>query len=215
MRTTTALVKASAAALALFVVAVFCASPSFAAATLEVSAKDGLKDGQTVTLSGGGYKSGLKQIAAGQCVEGYTGPGDCNLQGGATFRNADAKGSIGTFTIVVKQKFGPHDCTKIKCVIASGPLPTAEDKATVAANQVIIPITFGTAAAEAPAAAAPAAAPVAAAPAADAAAAPAAATELPKTGASDMLPMIVVGAGLFLLLGVGLQVGTRRKGGIA
>src|SRR5690349_17172016 len=105
MRTTTALAKASAAALALFVVAIFSASPSFAAPSLEVSATP-LKDGQTVTLSGSGFKPGLKQIAAGQCIEGYTGPGDCSLQGGATFRNADDKGSIGTFTIVVKEKFG-------------------------------------------------------------------------------------------------------------
>lgn len=210
MRTTTALVKASAAALALFVVAVFSASPSFAAATLEVSAKDGLKDGQTVTLSGGGYKAGLKQIAAGQCVEGYTGPGDCNLQGGATFRNADAKGSIGTFTIVVKQKFGAHDCTKVKCVIASGPLPTAADKATVAANQVIIPITFGAAAApaaETPAATTPTTDPAAA------AATPVAGAELPKTGASDLLPIIVLGAGAFMLVGAGLRLGLRSKGG--
>lgn len=207
MRTTSALIKAPAAALALFVVAIFTASPSFAAPTMEVSAKE-LKDGQTVTVSGAGFKPGLKQIAAGQCVEGYTGPGDCNLQGGATFRNADDKGSIGTFTIVVKQKFGAHDCTKVKCVIAAAPLPGAADKATISSNEVIIPVTFGAAAAEAPAA-----------PAATAAAAPAetpaASSELPKTGAGDLLPVIVLGAAAFMLVGAGLQLGLRAKGGVA
>ncbi|MFI5429805.1 neocarzinostatin apoprotein domain-containing protein [Aeromicrobium sp. UC242_57] len=203
MRTTTALAKASAAALALFVVAIFSASPSFAAPSLEVSATT-LKDGQTVTLSGSGFKPGLKQIAAGQCIEGYTGPGDCNLQGGATFRNADDKGSIGTFTIVVKEKFGAHDCTKIKCVIAAAPLPGAADAATVSANQSIIPVTFGAAAAapETPAPTTPAAT-------------PAASTELPKTGASDVLPMVLLGAGLFLVVGAGLRIGLRSKGGVA
>lgn len=207
MRTTTRLVKASAAGLALFVGVIFSASPSFAAPSLDVSAK-ALKDGQTVTLTGAGFKPGLKQIAAGQCVEGYTGPGDCNLQGGATFRNADDKGSIGTFTIVVKEKFGAHDCTKVKCVIAAAPLPGAADKATISGNQVVIPVTFG-------AAAAPAAETPAAAPAETPAATPAASTELPKTGASDLLPVILVGAGLFLVVGAGLRVGLRSKGGVA
>lgn len=212
MRTTTALVKASAAALALFVIAVFSASPSFAAPSLDVSATT-LKDGQTVTLTGGGFKAGLKQIAAGQCVEGYTGPGDCNLQGGATFRNADAKGSIGTFTIIVKEKFGAHDCTKVKCVIAAAPLPGASDATTVAANRVVIPVTFGAAAA-APAATAATPAAVAATTAAPVAEATTDAA-LPKTGASDLLPIIVLGAGLFMVLGAGLRVGLRSKGGVA
>lgn len=205
MRTPRNLVKALAAAVALFVVALFCASPSFAAASLNVSAKYGLTNGQTVTLSGSGFKAGLKQIAAGQCVEGYTGPGDCNLQGGATFRNADNSGSIGTFTIVVKEKFGAHDCTKIKCVIAAAPLPGASDAATISSNQVVIPITFGAAAAEQPAATTPTATTTA----------PAASTDLPKTGASDLLPLIVVGAGAFILLGAGMRIGLRGKGGVA
>lgn len=203
MRTTTALAKASAAALALFVIAIFSASPSFAAPTLDVSATT-LKDGQTVTLSGAGFKPGLKQIAAGQCVEGYTGPGDCNLQGGATFRNADDKGSIGTFTIVVKEKFGAHDCTKIKCVIAAAPLPGAADDATVSSNQAIIPVTFGAAAAAEPTA-----------PAATPAATSTASSELPKTGAGDLLPVVLLGAAAFVVVGAGLRIGLRNKGGVA
>ncbi|MCL3818709.1 neocarzinostatin apoprotein domain-containing protein [Aeromicrobium wangtongii] len=214
MRITTRLAKVLAGASALFVVAIMGAAPSYAAASMDVSATQGLKDGQKITISGSGFTPGLKQIAAGQCVEGYTGPGDCNLQGGATFRNADAKGSIGTFTIVVKQKFGPHDCTKVKCVIAAGPLPTVADAKTVKANEVIMPMTFG-AAAEAPAAAPAAETPAAAAPATEAADAPAAASELPKTGAGDVLAYAVVGAGLFLLVGAGLRFGVRTKGGIA
>lgn len=194
-------------ALALVVITIVAAPPSFAAPSLEVSATDGLSDGQTITISGAGFAANLSQIAAGQCVDGYSGPSDCNLQGGATFRNADASGSIGTFDIVVKEKFGAFDCTVDKCVIAAAPLPTTEDAATISANQVIIPITFG----------APTEVQPTEDPSADPAADPAAPGdgELPDTGAGDLLPIIVLGSGGFLLAGFGLRVLTRRPGGLA
>ncbi|MBM9459173.1 LPXTG cell wall anchor domain-containing protein [Nocardioides sp. zg-536] len=208
MKNASTLLKAIVSLTALLVVTIVAAPPSFAKATLEVSASQNLKDGQKIDISGGGYKPGLTQIAVGQCIEGYTGPSHCNLQGGATFRNADASGSIGSFSVVVKEKFGAHDCTKVKCVLASGPLPTVADAATVKANQVIIPITFG----GAPAAEAPAETP-AAAPAADERAATD--DELPKTGVADSLPMIMMAGLVLLLAGAGLRLGTRRPGGVA
>ena len=215
MRSTTTLAKVLAATIALFVVALVGAPPGFAAGpSLEVSAKDGLSDGQEVTLSGKGFAPGMGQIAAGQCIEGYTGPSHCNLQGGATFRNADGAGSIGTFTIVVKEKFGSYDCTKVQCVIAAAPLPTVEDAATVAANQVVIPITFGSGSAE----------PVAedgedtggedeSADGNDVAAG--GDDSLPKTGAGEAVAFSVLGAVVLLLAGAGLGLGARRLGGVA
>ncbi|MEQ6902536.1 neocarzinostatin apoprotein domain-containing protein [Nocardioides sp. YIM 152588] len=206
MRNASTLAKAALSAVALLVVTVVAAPPSFAAPSLNVSASSGLSDGQTINISGGGFTANMGQIAVGQCIEGYSGPSDCNLQGGATFRNADGSGSIGSFSITVKQKFGSTDCTVQKCVIAAAPLPTAEDAATIAANRVIIPITFG---APAPAVA----------PAADTDDTSetddttAADDELPKTGVTDNLPMLMGGALAFLLVGGVLRFGARRPDG--
>ena len=126
------------------------APPSFAAPTLKISATDGLKDGQTVTISGSGFAANMSSIAIGQCITGYKGPADCNTSGGAQFKNADASGNVSSFTIVVKEKFGSHDCTKEQCLIAAGPLPTAVDAATVKANTYETKISFGSAAPAAP-----------------------------------------------------------------
>jgi LPXTG-motif cell wall-anchored protein len=193
-----------AAVVALFVVGVVTAPPSFAAPSLNVSAKDGLKDGQTVTISGGGFEPGLSNIAVGQCSEGYVGPADCNVQTGATFRTADGGGSIGEFTIVVKEKFGSTDCTVDKCVIAAAPLPTAADEATIAANEVIIPITFGEAAETPPEDGG-----------GDDEGDEGEAGELPKTGLADAVPVIAISALLLLGLGGALRFGFRRQGGVA
>ncbi|WP_162799269.1 neocarzinostatin apoprotein domain-containing protein [Nocardioides sp. 616] len=213
MGSTTTLAKMMAALIALFVVAIVGAPPSLAAGpSLEVSAKDGLKDGQQVTISGRGFAPGMGQIAAGQCIEGYTGPSHCNLQGGATFRNADGGGSIGTFTIVVKEKFGEYDCTVQKCVIAAAPLPTAEDAATVAANQVVIPVTFG--GAEPAAATAETSAEETTQGSTDDGAA---ATDdtLPQTGAGEVVALSLLGALALLLAGAGLGLGAKRLGRLA
>ena len=115
------LIRGAAAALSLGLVTLI-AAPAFAAPTLNVSQLTGLKDGQTLTISGSGFTPNLASIAIGQCVVGYKGPSDCNTAGGATFRNADGSGSVGSFTIVVKEKFGANDCSKVQCLIAAGPL---------------------------------------------------------------------------------------------
>lgn len=201
-RRVTLLSRGLAAAAALAVVLV-TAPPSFAAPTLTMNAPTTMKDGQTVTITGTGFEPGLKGIAIGQCTKGYVGPGDCNLQGGAKFRDADASGNVAAFDIVVKEQFGTNDCSKVECVIAAGPLPTAVDQATVDANTFVIPITFGAAAA-----------------AEDAATPTAAATQttadatLPKTGAGDSVPVLMLGASALLATGIGvmLLVPGRRRG---
>lgn len=209
-RTSRNLIKAMGAALALFVVSVVAAPAAFAAPTLQISATDGLSDGDTITISATGYQANLAQIAIGQCVEGYTGPSDCNLQGGATFKTADASGSIAAFTIVVKEKFGSHDCTQVQCVIAGAPLPTASDAATVNANTYVAKISFG--AVEEPVADPEPAAPTAVT-SPDTAAEPTPAADLPRTGAVGNAPMIAWTAlGLVVLAG-GLGVATRRQAG--
>ncbi len=201
MRSAKTLTKMLAGAIALFVVAIICAPPSFAAPSVQISAFDGLSDGQKIKVSGTGFEANLKQIAVGLCKEGYTGPSDCYLSG-ATFRNADASGSIGEFEITVTQKFGTIDCGVDKCVIGIGPLPTTSDAATIAANTYDQPVTFG-AAAEKTTTAEPETDPSTA------------GEELPKTGASDLLPILVVGAGGFLVIGGALRFGFRRQGGVA
>lgn len=190
------------AALALVLVT---APPSFAAPTLTVSASQNLQDGQTVTISGSGFDAGLKGIAIGQCRKGYVGPGDCNLQGGAKFRDADASGNVSSFDIVVKEKFGTIDCTKETCVIAAGPLPGAADDATVKANTYVIEMSFGAAAEPTPSAQPSVAATTAA--------APTTGDTLPKTGAGDSVPVLLLGATALVAAGAGviLLVPGRRR----
>lgn len=205
MKSAQRITRTLAGVIALFVVAIICAPPSFAAPSVDISDFDGLTDGQKITVSGSGFEPNLKQIAVGLCREGYTGPNDCYLSG-STFRNADGSGSIGTFEITVVQKFSGIDCGVEKCVIGVGPLPTAADAATVAANSFDQPVTFGAAAAEEPE---PTEEPAETAPAATDD------EELPKTGASDLLPILVVGAGVLLLAGGAMRLGFRRSGGVA
>lgn len=204
MKSTKTLVKALAAALALFVLTIVSAPPSLAAPKVQISAFDGLSDGQKITVSGSGFQANLSQIAVGLCKEGYKGPADCYLPG-ATFRTADGNGSIGSFQITVMQKFGTTDCKVDKCVIGIGPLPGKADAATIAANAHNQPVTFG---------APPAKAPVDDTQADDTAADDAA-SELPKTGAGDLLPIVIIGAGVFMVLGAGLRFGLRNRGGLA
>ncbi len=207
MKTPTMLGKVLAAVAALCLVAIVNAPPSFAAPSLNVSQLTGLQDGQTVTISGGGYEPHLSNIAVGQCVAGYTGPADCNTATGATFRNADASGSIGSFTIVVKEKFGSVDCTVDQCVIAAAPLPTTSDADTIAANQVVHQMSFGAAPEEA-APEEPAITPE------DTTTTTASGEELPQTGPGDELPAIALGGTTMVLLAGAVLLVTRRGGSV-
>ncbi|GAA4368204.1 neocarzinostatin apoprotein domain-containing protein [Nocardioides caricicola] len=179
------------------------AAPAFAAPTLNVSQLTGLTDGQTVTVSGSGFEPNLPSIAIGQCIEGYSGPSDCNTAGGATFRNADANGNVASFTITVKEVFGGHDCTQITCMIAAAPLPNATDEATIAANTVELAISFG----------APEPAPSQT-PTTEPAPTGSGQEGLPQTGAGDSIPAILLAATAMLAIGAGvvLLVPGRQKG---
>ncbi|WP_372734131.1 neocarzinostatin apoprotein domain-containing protein [Nocardioides sp.] len=203
------------ATVGLLTLSVVWAPSASAAPRLTVSATTGLTNGQTITVSGVGFAANLKGIAVGQCKVGYTGPADCNLAGGATFRNSDGSGSIGTVTIKLATSFGGIDCTKTECVIAAAPLPTSSDAATVKANTASVPITFGAAPATTPAATTPVAT-------TQTATTPAATTpevttaaggDLPKTGAGDSLPVLVLAGSALLLSGLALSllVPTQRR----
>ncbi len=206
-RMPTMLAKLAAGAAAMMLVTIVNAPPSFAAPTLEVSQLEGLTDGQVLTVSGEGYEPGLSEIAVGQCVEGYSGPGDCNLPLGATFRTADANGSIGEFTVTVNEKFGDHDCTVVQCYFASGPIPGKVDEATYKANVVEHKISFG-----APAATEPVEEPETA-PAATTPTTPTTGNEaLPKTGGGDSMPVVLLSGSALLLLGLGVIVAFPGRG---
>ncbi|KHL15797.1 neocarzinostatin family protein [Mumia flava] len=201
-------------ALALGVVMLVAAPAASAAPQLDVSETTGLSDGQSITVDGSGFDPNLEGIAVGQCKEGFTGPSDCNLQGGATFRNADGSGTIATVTLKLAESFNGIDCTTQQCVIGAAPLPTASSQAVVDANTAIVPLEFGAAAgggaeeASAPAEA-PAQAPAEAAPAqADAGA-------LPKTGPTDSLPVLLLAGAALVLPGAALMLAlpSRRRSG--
>ncbi|KQW53688.1 hypothetical protein ASC77_05325 [Nocardioides sp. Root1257] len=188
------------AGVAALVVVLVTAPPSFAAPSLTISQTQNLTDGQTLTISASGFEPNLSNIAIGQCSEGYVGPADCNTVSGAVFKTADADGKVAPFTIKVLEVFGDHDCTKEQCVIAGAPLPTNADAATIKANTYVVKISFGAAEA-APTAAATTAA------AGDG-------STLPKTGAGDSVPVLMLGATALLAAGVGvmLLVPGRRRG---
>lgn len=227
-------ITALLAATAVLALTLVWAPSASAAPRMTVSQTTNLEDGQTITVSGVGFTPNLKGIAVGQCKTGYTGPNDCNLAGGATFRNADATGSIGTVTLKVATSFGGTDCTKIKCVIAAAPLPNSSTPEEIKANTVIIPITFG--APPAPEAPQPSATPTPETPQASetpesttpesptdtttdaATSAPSAGSDLPHTGPTDAIPVVVLGGTALLLSGLGLTLllpMRRRHGGPA
>lgn len=193
------------AAVAALLLVTLVAAPAFAAPSMNVSQLTSLQDGQTLTISGSGFEPNLTNIAIGQCVEGYTGPADCNTATGATFRNADAQGNFGPLTIKVSEVFGNFDCTEVQCMIAAAPLPNATDAATVAANTVEMNISFASAEA-------PAETPTPT-PTADSGVDSETET-LPQTGAGDSVPTLLLGATAMLAIGAGvvLLVPGRRGG---
>ncbi|GAA1585066.1 hypothetical protein GCM10009678_79560 [Actinomadura kijaniata] len=127
--------------------------------TLNASPVTDLTEGQKITVTGAGFRPGLQSVAVGLCREGYTGPGDCDLGGGATFVNVDAGGALPTVTLTARARFGGTDCTRRRCVIGAAPLPGKAPPAIVRANTAAVAVGFrgspfqgGTAAPAAPAA---------------------------------------------------------------
>jgi hypothetical protein len=118
-------------------------TPAAAAPTLTVSKTTGLKDGDTVTVSGSGFTANLTNIALGQCIKDPATSTDCNLAGGAVFVNADASGNTAEISLKLATSFGGHDCGADGCVIAAQILPSAAEPEVVEANKAQVPIAFG------------------------------------------------------------------------
>lgn len=203
--------RGALAALALLLLGVVLAPAAFALPTLGVPETENLTTGQTIVVTGSGFTPGLKGIAVGQCRTGFSGPADCNLQGGATFRNADANGEIEPVTVKLAESFGEVDCMVEQCVIAAQPLPTTSGPDEVEANTIVVPIYFnGPAPAQAGAPEQEASTATPTAPVLQTAQAGAVPT---LTGSGD--GMIGVGLGVLIgvLLGAGAVMGMHTRGG--
>ena len=112
-------------------------------AALQLSKSEGLVEGDEITVKGTGFKPGLQQIAVGLCIEGYTnGLKHCDLDGGATFVNADKNGDLPPVTLTVSPKFLEFDCLARQCVVGVGPLPGSAPDAVRKANSVITRLGF-------------------------------------------------------------------------
>ncbi|MBB2944415.1 hypothetical protein FB565_004144 [Actinoplanes lutulentus] len=184
------------------------AAPAAAKASLKVSKTTGLKDGDSITVTGTGFTKGLTDLALGQCVKNPTGPTDCNLSGGAVFAKTDSSGKTEKVTLKLSKSFNGKECGTDGCVIAAQLLPSAHDDATVKANAVSVKIVFGSsgAAATTPASTKSTSAAAAATTAADDDA-------LPKTGPGmEWATVVLIGTGL-LLPGFGLlaMLPARRR----
>jgi hypothetical protein len=112
-------------------------------AAIQVSASNGLTEGQRITVDGNGFRSGLASVAVGLCKKGFTnGLRDCDLTGGATFVNVTDDGALPTVTLTARPRFNDIDCTQQQCVIAAAPLPGAEPPAIIAANSAEVAVDF-------------------------------------------------------------------------
>ncbi|WP_165958825.1 neocarzinostatin apoprotein domain-containing protein [Actinomadura sp. KC345] len=119
------------------------AAPGGDAPAIEVSKFADLSEGERITVSGTGFRPGLKSVAVGLCREGYTnGLKDCDLGGGATFVNIDGKGAFTGVTLKARPKFNAIDCMTRQCVIGAAPLPTTNPPAVVKANTAIVRVGF-------------------------------------------------------------------------
>ncbi|OPC79657.1 hypothetical protein B4N89_00690 [Embleya scabrispora] len=110
--------------------------------TVEVTATNALSAGQKVTVTGHGFRAGLRAVAVGQCSEGYTGPHQCALTAGATFVNVDSHGRLPKVVLTMVTSVHEVDCLTRQCVIGVGPLPGSNPRALVDANTVDVRLGF-------------------------------------------------------------------------
>ena len=170
------------------------AAPAEKGPVLELSKTEGIAEGDKITVNGSGFKPGLKQIAVGLCIEGYTnGLKHCDLEGGAAFVNADGEGKIPELTLTVATKFLEYDCLIQQCVVGAGPLPGAVPDTIQKANIVTTRLGFEGATFE---------------PEATESAAPAAADADPDGVGGPSAPLWFVTAGLLVLV---TFLAARRK----
>ncbi|MFG2090065.1 MULTISPECIES: neocarzinostatin apoprotein domain-containing protein [unclassified Spirillospora] len=131
------------AALALSAPAAPAAAPGGDAPAIQVSRFTDLSEGERITVSGTGFRPGLKAVAVGLCKEGYAnGLTDCDLGGGATFVNIDDKGAFTGVTLKAHSKFSEIDCMTRQCVIGAAPLPDTSPPAVIEANTAIVRVGF-------------------------------------------------------------------------
>ncbi|TDC70247.1 hypothetical protein E1200_05990 [Actinomadura sp. GC306] len=110
---------------------------------LHVSRSADLTPGETITVTGTGFRPGLKAVAVGLCREGYTnGLKDCDLGGGATFVNIDAHGALPKVTLKARPEFSGIDCMTRQCVIGAGPLPGTVPDAVYDTNTAVVHVGF-------------------------------------------------------------------------
>ncbi|WP_165966115.1 neocarzinostatin apoprotein domain-containing protein [Actinomadura sp. 7K534] len=132
------------AALALSPLALFpLAAGTAAAPELHVSRSADLTPGETITVTGTGFRPGLKAVAVGLCREGYTnGLKDCDLGGGSTFVNVDAEGRLPEVRLKARPEFSGIDCMTRQCVIGAGPLPGTVPDAVYDTNTAVVRVGF-------------------------------------------------------------------------
>ncbi|WP_406364475.1 neocarzinostatin apoprotein domain-containing protein [Streptomyces sp. NBC_00645] len=111
-------------------------------AAARLSAAVDLTEGQKITVSGEGFRSGLTSVAVGLCKKGYTGNTDCDLAGGATLVNIGGSGRLPRITLTVHARFAGIDCRTVQCVVGISPLPTGTPAALRPANTVDIAVGF-------------------------------------------------------------------------
>ncbi|WP_328551479.1 neocarzinostatin apoprotein domain-containing protein [Streptomyces sp. NBC_00358] len=111
-------------------------------ATARLSAAVDLAEGQKITVTGEGFRSGLTSVAVGLCKRGYTSNTDCDLAGGATLVNIGGSGRLPAVTLTLHARFAGIDCRTVQCVVGISPLPTGTPAALRPANTVDIPVGF-------------------------------------------------------------------------
>jgi len=92
------------------------------AQTVTITPNENLTNGQTVTVTGKGFKAGAQNIGANECADkgDQTGAGDCDL-GGTKTAVPDASGTVTIQFVVNKGPFGANQivCSKqVKCLVS-------------------------------------------------------------------------------------------------
>jgi hypothetical protein len=106
----------AAGATAALVALVTLAGPAAAAGpSITVSPSSGLRNGQTVTVTGAGFTPNYANMVVVQCAASATGANGCDTND-VKFTKANAQGAF-TATLTVRSSFGSTDCTEVTCIV--------------------------------------------------------------------------------------------------
>ncbi|WP_179166739.1 neocarzinostatin apoprotein domain-containing protein [Streptomyces sp. CB03238] len=176
------------------------AVPAAAAPSLTVSKSTGLVPGDKVTVSAKGLSPNQPFVPLGLCKPNPAGPTDCatapessvlgKTDASGVWRSASSNGT--TARITVKGKVGGVDCTAKAgaCVIAVS--------ITAAKELAQVPLTVGAGGTTPPSAT-------------GGATASGGVGSLPETGATDGIPVALLGGGTLLVLGASVMILVRRR----